>query len=93
MTTATQIRRGAVLITGAPAGIGAGKLRGARRELSRDGYELRFAVNYLAPFLLTQLLLPSLRQTPPARILNVGSVGQAAIDFDDLMLERRYDPM
>jgi len=75
------------------AGIGGGKLDFARRELSRDGYELRFAVNYLAPFLLTHLLLPCLRHTPPARILNVGSVGQSPLDFSDVMLERRYDPM
>ncbi|GHO75483.1 3-oxoacyl-ACP reductase [Ktedonobacter sp. SOSP1-85] len=74
------------------AGIGAGKIAEARRELSRDGYELRFAINYLAPFLLTHLLLPCLRQTPPARIINVGSVGQSPIEFSDVMLERHYDP-
>lgn len=75
------------------AGIGAGKRIEVRRELSRDGYELRFAVNYLAPFLLTHLLLPCLRHTPPARIINVSSVGQSPLDFSDVMLERRYDPM
>lgn len=74
------------------AGIGAGKIAEARRELSRDGYELRFAINYLAPFLLTHLLLPCLGQTPPARIINVGSVGQSPIEFSDVMLERHYDP-
>jgi len=74
------------------AGIGGGKQGEARRELSGDGYELRFAVNYLAPFLLTHLLLPCLRQAPSARIINVGSVGQAPLDFSDLMLERHYDP-
>jgi NAD(P)-dependent dehydrogenase (short-subunit alcohol dehydrogenase family) len=72
------------------AGIGAGK-RGDRREESRDGYELRFAVNYLAPFLLTGLLLQLLRRSAPARIVNVASIGQAPIDFDDVMLERTYD--
>lgn len=72
------------------AGIGGGS-RGAPREESADGYELRFAVNYLAPFLLTGLLLPLLRRSAPARIVNVASVGQAPIDFDDVMLERRYD--
>jgi NAD(P)-dependent dehydrogenase (short-subunit alcohol dehydrogenase family) len=61
------------------------------RELSADGYELRFAVNYLAPFLLTHLLLPLLRRSAPARVVNVSSVGQVPIDFDDVMLERRYD--
>ena len=61
------------------------------RELSADGHELRFAVNYLAPFLLTHLLLPLLRRSAPARIVNVASVGQVPIDFDDVMLERGYD--
>lgn len=64
---------------------------GGQREESADGYELRFAVNYLAPFLLTNLLLPLLRRSAPARIVNVASVGQAPIDFDDVMLERSYD--
>jgi NAD(P)-dependent dehydrogenase (short-subunit alcohol dehydrogenase family) len=73
------------------AGIGSGKLLGGRRELSRDGYELRFAVNYLAPFFLTHLLLPSLRHSAPARIIHVGSVGQLPIDFDNIMFERRYN--
>jgi NAD(P)-dependent dehydrogenase (short-subunit alcohol dehydrogenase family) len=71
------------------AGIGAGK-DGAREE-SADGLELRFAVNYLAPFLLTSLLLPLLVRSIPARIVNVASAGQAPIDFDDVMLERGYD--
>jgi NAD(P)-dependent dehydrogenase (short-subunit alcohol dehydrogenase family) len=73
------------------AGVGSGKLMGGRRELSRDEYELRFAVNYLAPFLLTHLLLSSLRHNSPARIIHVGSVGQSAIDFDDIMFERHYN--
>jgi len=59
-----------------------------RRE-SVDGYELTFAVNYLSHFLLTALLLPKLRE--PGRIVNVASIGQAAIDFEDPMLERDYD--
>jgi NAD(P)-dependent dehydrogenase (short-subunit alcohol dehydrogenase family) len=74
------------------AGIGFGA-PGAARELSRDGHELRFAVNYLAPFLLTHLLLPLLRRSAPARIVNVASVGQSEIAFDDLMLARGYDGM
>lgn len=73
------------------AGVGSGKLLGGRRELSRDGYELRFAVNYLSPFLLTHLLLSSLRHGSPARIIHVGSVGQLPIDFDNIMFERRYN--
>jgi NAD(P)-dependent dehydrogenase (short-subunit alcohol dehydrogenase family) len=72
------------------AGVGAG-LRQSRREKSTDGYELRFAVNYLAPFLLTHRLLPLLRRSAPARIVNVASVGQQPIDFDNVMLEDGYD--
>ena len=72
---------------------GIGRSTGGRqhREESADGYELRFAVNYLAPFLLTQLLLPMLRESAPARVVNVASLGQAPIDFDDVMLERGYE--
>jgi NAD(P)-dependent dehydrogenase (short-subunit alcohol dehydrogenase family) len=73
------------------AGIGSGA--DGIREESADGYELRFAVNYLAPFLLTTLLLPLLRRSEPARVVNVASIGQAAIDFGDVMLERSYDGM
>ncbi len=72
------------------AGIGYGQPE-TRRETSRDGYELRLAVNYLAPFLLTHQLLPTLRASTPARIVNVASIGQAPIDFDDPMLARQYD--
>jgi NAD(P)-dependent dehydrogenase (short-subunit alcohol dehydrogenase family) len=71
------------------AGIGFGPRDTMRREISRDGYELRFAVNYLSGFLLTHLLLPSLRA--PARIVNVSSAGQYPIDFDDVMLTRSYE--
>lgn len=63
---------------------------GERRE-SADGFELAFAVNHLAPFLLTRLLLPKLEANAPARIVNVSSMGQTPIDFDDLMMEKRYD--
>ncbi len=59
------------------------------RSESADGYELTFAVNHLAHFLLTQLLLDDMRE--PGRIVNVSSIGQAPIDFDDVMLERGYD--
>jgi NAD(P)-dependent dehydrogenase (short-subunit alcohol dehydrogenase family) len=72
------------------AGVGAGS-RQAGRELSIDGYELRFAINYLAPFLFTLRLLPLLRQSAPARIVNVSSLGQRPIDFDNVMLEHDYD--
>jgi NAD(P)-dependent dehydrogenase (short-subunit alcohol dehydrogenase family) len=63
------------------------------REESADGYELTFAVNYLSHFLLTGLLLPLLERSAPARIVNVASIGQSPIDFEDVMLERGYDPM
>jgi NAD(P)-dependent dehydrogenase (short-subunit alcohol dehydrogenase family) len=69
---------------------GVGAARNGSRQVSEDGYELRFAVNYLAPFLLTKLLLPLLRRSAPARIVNVASAGQAPIDFDDVTLERGY---
>lgn len=73
------------------AGIGTTLPGGGARQESQDGYELRFAANYLAPFLLTRLLLPTLRQSAPVRIVNVASAGQAPIDFGDVMLSRRYD--
>jgi len=69
------------------AGIGTA---GSSRLTSVDGHELRFAVNYLAGFLLTTLLLPLIRQNTPARIVNVSSAGQQAIDFDDVMLTRGF---
>src|ERR1041385_7967514 len=75
------------------AGIGSRVPGDGVRMASRDGYELRFAVNYLASFLLTRLLLPLLRASAPARIVNVSSIGQQAIDFDDVMLERSYSGM
>ena len=72
------------------AGIGGGRPDGRRRQTSADGHELRFAVNYLAGFLLTLELLPLLRRSAPARIVNVASLGQHQLDFGNLMLQRRY---
>jgi len=102
------------------AGIGSGAPELTTRQVSADGYELRFAVNYLAGFDLTLRLLPLLRaaaasggptRTPgrrlapgpgtasgpgaasgpgPARIVYVASLGQAPINFDDVMLEHDY---
>jgi NAD(P)-dependent dehydrogenase (short-subunit alcohol dehydrogenase family) len=72
------------------AGIGSGLPDSRSRQESRDGYELRFAVNYLAGFLLTQRLLPLLRRNAPARVVNVASLGQHSLDFDNLMLTRDY---
>ena len=63
---------------------------GGLRETGADGFELRFAVNYLSGFLLTNLLLPTIKKSAPARIVNVSSLGQQAIEFDDVMLERDY---
>ena len=69
------------------AGIGAS---GPGREVSADGFELRFAVNYLAGFLLARLLLPALENGASSRIVNVASAGQQPIDFTDVMLTRGY---
>jgi NAD(P)-dependent dehydrogenase (short-subunit alcohol dehydrogenase family) len=60
------------------------------RRVSADGYELGFAVNYLAGFLLIQQLLPLMRRSTPARIVNVASLSQVPLNFADLMLERGY---
>jgi NAD(P)-dependent dehydrogenase (short-subunit alcohol dehydrogenase family) len=73
------------------AGLGRGD---DSREESADGFELRFAVNYLAGYLLTRSLLPTLTSSAAtsgsARIVMVSSLGQQAIDFDDVMLEHGY---
>ena len=71
------------------AGVGFGP-PGAGREESADGHELRLAVNYLAPVLLTRTLLPVLRSNAPARIVNVGSAGQQPLDFEDVEFTRGY---
>ena len=60
------------------------------RQVSADGYELHFAVNYLAGYVLTNALLPKLRASAPSRIVNVSSIAQRAIEFDDVMLENGY---
>ncbi|HWX06275.1 MAG TPA: SDR family NAD(P)-dependent oxidoreductase [Bradyrhizobium sp.] len=71
------------------AGIGS-QNQGPQRQTSADGYELRFAVNYLSGFLLAYLLLPLLKASAPSRIVNVASLGQHPIDFDDVMITRGY---
>jgi NAD(P)-dependent dehydrogenase (short-subunit alcohol dehydrogenase family) len=73
------------------AGIGSSLPGDGARLESADGYELRFAVNYLAGFLLAALLRERLVAAALARIVNVASAGQMAIDFDDVMLEDGYD--
>jgi NAD(P)-dependent dehydrogenase (short-subunit alcohol dehydrogenase family) len=75
------------------AGIGFTVPGGGARQESIEGYELRFAVNYLAGYTLTRLLLPLLRASAPSRIINVSSLGQQAIDFGDVMLTSGYDGM
>jgi NAD(P)-dependent dehydrogenase (short-subunit alcohol dehydrogenase family) len=72
------------------AGIGS-QNEGPTRQTSRDGHELRFAVNYLSGFLLAHLLLPVLKTAAPSRIVNVASLGQHPIDFDDVMITRGYN--
>jgi NAD(P)-dependent dehydrogenase (short-subunit alcohol dehydrogenase family) len=59
------------------------------RQVTVDGFELTFAVNHLAPFLLTHLLLDQLERSAPARIVNVASAahGSAGMDFDNLQFE------
>jgi NAD(P)-dependent dehydrogenase (short-subunit alcohol dehydrogenase family) len=72
------------------AGIGFGPPDSAR-QVSQDGHELRFAVNYLAPVLLTQLLMPLLTASAPSRIVNVGSIGQIGFDPHDAEFEHGYN--
>jgi NAD(P)-dependent dehydrogenase (short-subunit alcohol dehydrogenase family) len=73
------------------AGIGSGLPDRRTRQTSHDGFELRFAVNYLAGFLLTLELVPLLKAAAPARIVNVASLGQHPLDFADLMIEHGYN--
>jgi NAD(P)-dependent dehydrogenase (short-subunit alcohol dehydrogenase family) len=60
------------------------------RQLSADGHELHFAVNYLSGFLLTRTLLPLIADATPGRVIIVASVAQQAIRFDDVMLANGY---
>ena len=63
----------------------------ARYE-SSDGFELHFQVNYLAGYVLTDVLLPLLEQSAPSRVVMVSSIGQRPLDFENLMLETDYTP-
>ncbi len=64
------------------------------RKLSKDGFEMTFAVNHLAHFLLTNLLLPSLQASPSSRVINVSSGGHLnqKMDFNDLQVSHFYNP-
>ena len=66
-----------------------------KRAVSKDGYEMTFAVNHLAPFLLTHLLLDALQRGAPSRIVTTASNAhlRAKIPFDDLQLTGKYSPM
>lgn len=64
-----------------------------KRSVTEDGLETQFAVNHLAYFLFTNLMLEVLKASAPSRILNVGSQAHgASIPFDDLQSERSYSP-
>ena len=73
------------------AGIGSGRPDATTRQESRDGLELRLAVNHLAGFALTLRLLGLLQRSAPARVVLVASLGQAPVDFGDVQLEHDYD--
>jgi NAD(P)-dependent dehydrogenase (short-subunit alcohol dehydrogenase family) len=60
------------------------------RLLSEDGHEFRFHVNYLSHFLLTRMLMPRLLDGDGSRIVNVSSLAQSPIDFDDVMIENNF---
>jgi NAD(P)-dependent dehydrogenase (short-subunit alcohol dehydrogenase family) len=66
----------------------------SKRTVTPDGLELTLAVNHLAPFLLTNLLLDLLKESAPSRVITVSSEARrgAEINFDDLQSERRYRP-
>jgi NAD(P)-dependent dehydrogenase (short-subunit alcohol dehydrogenase family) len=65
------------------------------REVTGDGFERQFATNYLGPFALTGLLLPSIKQRPGSRVVTVSSSAsnQGKIELDNLQSERVYKPM
>jgi len=64
-----------------------------KRELSADGLELMFAINHLAPFLLTNLLLDSLKSSEGARVLNITAPTTTKLNFDDLQGETKFDSL
>jgi NAD(P)-dependent dehydrogenase (short-subunit alcohol dehydrogenase family) len=73
----------------------AGVMALPKREITGDGFERQFATNYLGPFALTGLLLPSIKAKPGSRVvtLSSGASHQGKIEFDNLQSERVYKPM
>jgi NAD(P)-dependent dehydrogenase (short-subunit alcohol dehydrogenase family) len=73
----------------------AGVMAIPKREVTVDGFERQFVTNYLGPFALTALLLPSIKPQPGSRIVTVSSTMSnfGVIAFDNLQSERRYSPM
>jgi NAD(P)-dependent dehydrogenase (short-subunit alcohol dehydrogenase family) len=73
----------------------AGVMALPKREVTEDGFERQFATNYLGPFALTGLLLPSMKQRAGSRVVTVSSAAsnQGKIEFDNLQGERAYKPM
>jgi NAD(P)-dependent dehydrogenase (short-subunit alcohol dehydrogenase family) len=96
MSSRTEVRRlaGEVLATYPRLDVLMNNVGGfwAHRHATPDGLEHTFALNHLAPFLLTNLLLERLKASAPSRVVTVSSGAQAMgkIDFDDLMGEREY---
>lgn len=93
LSSFTEVREMAAKMADIPIDIlinNAGMAGGEKRKLSQDGLELCFQVNYLSTFLLTHLLLPKLTESQ-GRIINVSSLGQYHIDFNNVMLEKEYD--
>jgi NAD(P)-dependent dehydrogenase (short-subunit alcohol dehydrogenase family) len=70
---------------------GVGFVFDSTRKFSAEGYEMHFAVNYLAHYLLTKELLPLIVASAPSRIINVSSGSQTPIDFDDVMMSKGYN--
>lgn len=64
-----------------------------RRRVTALGHELMLATNHLGPFLLTSLLLDTLRASAPSRIINVSAPSTSRLDFDDLQGEHRFGPL
>jgi len=86
-TVRKKTKRLHVLVNNAGVGFGAPD---EERQLSADGHELRLAVNYLAPVLLTRRLVPLLAASAPSRVVNVGSLGQEPMDRDDIEMTEEY---